>query len=1176
MKRGRDEVYMAAKIPRPAVSSRGETNGQPQTMGGAGGNMGKLTTSDALSYLKAVKDKFHDKKEKYDTFLEVMKDFKAQRIDTHGVIARVKDLFKGYQELLLGFNTFLPKGYEITLPLDDERRKKPADFGEAINFVTKIKARFQDDDRSYKSFLDILNLYRKESKSISEVYQEVTILFQDHEDLLEEFAHFLPDSSGSTSTLFSLSGRNAAPRDQSSAMPTMHQNHYDKKIRPLHKVEDYSEHSDQGEAGDENIVACSGNSLAKSHVNEGQWSRTLKADDNGGIQDYENNGHQERGLDNGHQETERSAASGSKDIGSHKIPISTSKHVAKPINELDLSDCAQCTPSYRLLPDTYPVQIPSHRNEIGDEVLNDRWVSVTSGSEDYSFKHMRKNQYEESLFRCEDDRFELDMLLESVNAAIKRVEALILKINDNTISTETPICIREHLTALNLRCIERLYGDYGLDVMDFLKKNAHVALPVILTRLKQKQEEWARCRFDFRKVWADVYAKNHHKSLDHRSFYFKQQDSKNLSTKGLVAEIKDINEKKYKDDLLHTFTAATKSSLTPDLEFSYSDPQIHEDLYQLINYYCEEICASEQSDKVMKIWITFLEPMFGIPSRPRVNDSVTAAVESKEQNLESHDPCARLKEGNLHESSSAKYSKHSTSPRESNKESLTLKQGYLDRDVMAPIGEVTQQDKVQSDAVMTNEDGQSSNPVSSRDDPITEGLKNHRLNEAPAREHKVEREEGELSPADSFERDSFEVYGESSLEPMQKVIDYAQCNKYHQRFEVGSDENNGITHKSSEDNKNATKLVGEDSSPEEHIVGMNRDEHDNVCESENEAVEGTNSHDGEDDPPCKFSDRFLRPVKPLAKHVSTELQDSESNSRSDSQLFYANDSFYVLFRLHQMLYERIQSAKVHSEKKWKAPDNTTPSDAYSRFMDALYSLLDGSSDNTKFEDECRTIIGSQSYVLFTLDKLVQKFVKHLHAVATDETDTKLLQLYTYENYRMPGRFFDVVYHENARTILHDQNIYRIENSSRQNCLSIQLMNGGHDRPEVTAVTLEPGFAHYLQNDLLSLVSEEEKSGLFLKRNKQKLIGKGGSSGISLAMEGVKIINEMECRITCSSSKIRYVPDTEDLIYRGKRRKPNPDGTCLKEMKTSSNSEITRLRRIAHFHILLNCRMLALP
>lgn len=70
--------------------------------------------------------------------------------------------------------------------------------------------------------------------------------------------------------------------------------------------------------------------------------------------------------------------------------------------------------------------------------------------------------------------------------------------------------------------------------MDVLKKNASLALPVILTRLKQKQEEWARCRADFNKVWAEIYSKNYHKSLDHRSFYFKQQDAKSLSTKGKV------------------------------------------------------------------------------------------------------------------------------------------------------------------------------------------------------------------------------------------------------------------------------------------------------------------------------------------------------------------------------------------------------------------------------------------------------------------------------------------------------------------------------------------------------------------------------------------------------------------------------------------------------------------
>lgn len=50
-----------------------------------------------------------DQKAVYDQFLEIMKDFKAARIDTPGVVARVKTLFKGDRELILGFNTFLPK-----------------------------------------------------------------------------------------------------------------------------------------------------------------------------------------------------------------------------------------------------------------------------------------------------------------------------------------------------------------------------------------------------------------------------------------------------------------------------------------------------------------------------------------------------------------------------------------------------------------------------------------------------------------------------------------------------------------------------------------------------------------------------------------------------------------------------------------------------------------------------------------------------------------------------------------------------------------------------------------------------------------------------------------------------------------------------------------------------------
>jgi histone deacetylase complex regulatory component SIN3 len=63
-----------------------------------------------------VKNRFTNQREIYDQFLDVMKEFKAQVIDTNGVIAKVKTLFKGHPELVMGFNMFLPAGYKIEHP----------------------------------------------------------------------------------------------------------------------------------------------------------------------------------------------------------------------------------------------------------------------------------------------------------------------------------------------------------------------------------------------------------------------------------------------------------------------------------------------------------------------------------------------------------------------------------------------------------------------------------------------------------------------------------------------------------------------------------------------------------------------------------------------------------------------------------------------------------------------------------------------------------------------------------------------------------------------------------------------------------------------------------------------------------------------------------------------------
>ncbi|TVU22253.1 hypothetical protein EJB05_31937 [Eragrostis curvula] len=1409
MKRARDDALMGSQLKRPNLA-RSDPAGQPQHMplpgsgsaapppqagaapaaqpqqtsasaaAAAAANQ-KLTTNDALVYLKAVKDKFQDKREKYEEFLEVMRDFKSERIDTNGVIIRVKTLFNGYPELILGFNAFLPKGYAIKL----QEEKKPVDFVEAINFVNKIKSRFQHDEHVYKSFLDILNMYRKDNKSIQDVYHEVAMLFSDHKDLLEEFQHFLPDTSVAPQAAAPSRGGLVKREDKSSIMPPASRAHHnDKRAYQSHTDRDFSvdrpdvdhdrqrrrldkekerkgerdnkrdyeredrdgEHDsrelDVGQrkrkpfprkmedtAGAEtqqgpnethgmHSVSASSyddkdalknvypqefhfcekvkeklehdayqeflkclhiysqeiitrselknlvNDILQQYpdlmdgfneflehcenidgflagvINKRQTGRIVKTEDKEKDREREREDRDRDREKERDKERERLDRGFMKDGSSHKPSILPKEkyNLSKPISELDLSNCQRCTPSYRLLPKNYPMPPASNRTDLGASVLNDHWVSVTSGSEDYSFKHMRKNQYEESLFRCEDDRFELDMLLESVNAATKRVEELIEKMQDNSIKPESPIRIDEHLTPLNLRCIERLYGDHGLDVMDVLRKNASVALPVILTRLKQKQEEWSRCRSDFNKVWAEIYAKNYHKSLDHRSFYFKQQDTKNLSTKSLLTEIKEINEKKRKeDDVLLAIAAGNRRPIVPNMSFEYVDTEIHEDLHKIIKYSCGEVCnSSDQLDKVMRIWTTFVEPILGVQPRThgaedpdlvkpksRAKSGLASVGESNtgvaakqshgdesvlhEQGLSSrvrlvngvstdaqngfHDvdrttrrgeePSNTTLNGRVHDAvsvadetptlnpqnvSTERSAENAAGVRTEHKGTSELAPGANTSRISHDGVETTGEARAANDTLPSVEGGETGRMGSSLNGGCTNEGNKGRLNSegsTPNNASKVEREEGELSPNGDFEEDNFVPFEDgaskskegSSSRPFQgrpgEVV--PSCAEAAGENDADADdEGEESAQRSTEDSENASE-AGEDASGSESGDGeecsredhdeeeedMDHDDHDAKAESEGEAEGTTDTHDVEGGVSLPLSERFLHSVKPLAKHVPTALHDRDEKL---SRIFYGNDSFYVLFRLHQILYERLLSAKTNSltaEKKWRTSKDSNPPDLYEKFMTALYNLLDGSSDNTKFEDDCRAIIGTQSYVLFTLDKLIYKVVKQLQAIATDEMDNKLLQLYLYEKSRSPGRFFDLVYHENARVLLHDESIYRFECCSNPTRLSIQLMEYGHEKPEVTAVSIDPNFSSYLFNEYLSSMTDKKLSeGVFLVRNKRKHSNNDEPSDSMKAMDEMKVVNGLECKISCKTSKVYRMSLTQKISCFGCARGGN--------------------------------------
>lgn len=72
------------------------------------------SAEDALRYVEAVKEAFKDHNPAtYQEFLRVMDDFRNHRIGIAEVVSKVKALFLDSPGLLVGFNTFLPKGYKI-------------------------------------------------------------------------------------------------------------------------------------------------------------------------------------------------------------------------------------------------------------------------------------------------------------------------------------------------------------------------------------------------------------------------------------------------------------------------------------------------------------------------------------------------------------------------------------------------------------------------------------------------------------------------------------------------------------------------------------------------------------------------------------------------------------------------------------------------------------------------------------------------------------------------------------------------------------------------------------------------------------------------------------------------------------------------------------------------------
>jgi paired amphipathic helix protein Sin3a len=212
--------------------------------------------------------------------------------------------------------------------------------------------------------------------------------------------------------------------------------------------------------------------------------------------------------------------------------------------EIDLSQCKRLGASYCALPKTSVPKKCSGRTALCREVLNDTWVSFPTWAEDSTFVTSRKTQYEEFIYRCEDERFELDVVIETNSATIKVLEGVQKKLSrmspEEIVKFKLDDTLGGTSTTIHQRALRRIYGEKANDIIVGLKKNPVVAVPVVLRRLKAKEEEWREAQKGFNKQWREQNEKYYLKSLDHQGINFKQNDIKALRSKSLFNDIETL------------------------------------------------------------------------------------------------------------------------------------------------------------------------------------------------------------------------------------------------------------------------------------------------------------------------------------------------------------------------------------------------------------------------------------------------------------------------------------------------------------------------------------------------------------------------------------------------------------------------------------------------------------
>lgn len=268
---------------------------------------------------------------------------------------------------------------------------------------------------------------------------------------------------------------------------------------------------------------------------------------------------------------------------------------AKPASgRVVLNNCRAYGPSYRLLPKRERSRKCSGRDELCHSVLNDEWAShPTWASEDSGFIAHRKNQYEETLHRIEEERHDYDHFIAVLERSVQLLSPIAqqkqLMGEAELARWKLPRDFAGQSQSILKRALAKVYHrEAALQVMNEMLDKPATVIPVLLLRFKHKLEEWKASHREWEKVWRDATQKFFWRSLDHQGINAKMADKRQFQTKTLQNEIHVKYEEQRRQRLvLHSAVPAFQAL------YSFSDIDVLIDASRLLLTYAEHTHSTD-------------------------------------------------------------------------------------------------------------------------------------------------------------------------------------------------------------------------------------------------------------------------------------------------------------------------------------------------------------------------------------------------------------------------------------------------------------------------------------------------------------------------------------------------------------------------------------------------------